>query len=72
MDLLDPGLAFLEEDETGVANATLVSSGRKPLADERVSTSFDESILVSLGAGDGGVEFWPVHLRSSQSCNKYS
>lgn len=64
MDLLDPGLALFEEDKTGVADTTLVSSGRKPLADDRVGTSFDESILVSLGAGDGGVEFWPVHLIS--------
>lgn len=65
MSLLDPGLALLEENETGIADAALVSPRGKPLTDDGVSACFDKSILIPLGTSGGGVEFWPVHLRSN-------
>lgn len=64
MGLLDPGLALLEVNETGIADAALVSPRRKPLTDDGVGACFGESILIPLGTS-GGVEFRPVHLRSN-------
>ena len=63
--LLDPGLSLLEENETGIADAALVSPRRKPLTDDGVGACFDERILIPLSASGGGVEFRPVHLRSN-------
>ena len=50
--LLNPSLALFQKDETGIANATLVSSGRKPITDDGIGACFDESILISLSASD--------------------
>jgi hypothetical protein len=50
--LLNPSLALLQKDETGIANTTLVPFGRKPIADDGVRARFDESILVPFGASD--------------------
>lgn len=61
-NLFDTSLPLLQENQPCIADATLVPSGGKPLTNNRVGACFDESILVSLGAGDGRIEFGPVHL----------
>jgi hypothetical protein len=60
--LLNPGLAFFQEYETSIADSALVSSGRKPFANDRIRLCFDEGILIPFGASNGRVELGPVHL----------
>lgn len=66
----DPGLALLEEDETGIADAALMSSVRKPIADNRVRACFYHSILVSLGTGNGCVQLRPVDIEHAVAVNE--
>lgn len=65
-NLFDPGLSLLEEPKSSIAHAALVSSRREPLSNDGVISCFDDSVLVSFGPSNRGVELWPVDLFSSQ------
>jgi hypothetical protein len=64
MYLLNPGLSFLQEYKTGIADSALVSSGRKPLTDDRIGPCFDEGILIPFGAKSRRIELGPVDLKT--------
>lgn len=69
-NLFHPSLSFLKEDQAGIANTTLVSLRREPLANDRVGACLDHSILEALGAGNRSIELGPVHVEHTMLKHK--